>query len=65
MRVLPSHSLFPLGIYALYPSRQFLDAKIRTWVEFLREFLPERVAADEQAVAAFSLRLGTPVDIMD
>ncbi|MNR33738.1 LysR substrate binding domain protein [compost metagenome] len=59
VRVLPNHSLFPLGIYALYPSRQFLDAKIRTWVEFLRDFLPERVAADETAVAEYSLRLGT------
>jgi hypothetical protein len=57
--VLPNYSLFPLGIYALYPSRQFLDAKIRTWVEFLREFLPQRVAADEKAVAEYSLRLGS------
>jgi DNA-binding transcriptional LysR family regulator len=59
VRVLPNYSLFPLGIYALYPSRQFLDAKIRTWVEFLREFLPERVDADEKAVAEYSLRLGS------
>ncbi|MBM7062791.1 LysR family transcriptional regulator [Pseudomonas sp. UL073] len=58
VRVLPNHSLFPLGIFALYPSRQFLDAKIRTWVEFLREFIPEQVRADEQGVAALSLRLG-------
>lgn len=57
VRVLPNHSLFPLGIYALYPSRQFLDAKTRTWVEFVRDFLPARLRADEEAVAAISLRL--------
>lgn len=48
VRVLPGHTLYPLGVYALYPSRQYLDAKIRTWVEFLRERLPARLAADEQ-----------------
>jgi DNA-binding transcriptional LysR family regulator len=48
VRVLPDHTLYPLGVFALYPSRQFLDAKIRTWVEFLREFLPNQVAEDER-----------------
>ena len=48
---------FPLGIYALYPSRQFLDAKTRTWVEFMRDFLPARLQADEAAVSEISLRL--------
>lgn len=57
VRVLPNHRLLPLGIYALYPSRQFLDAKTRTWVEFVRDFLPARLRADEEAVAAISLRL--------
>ncbi|WP_437881375.1 LysR family transcriptional regulator [Pseudomonas sp. LRF_L74] len=51
VRVLPEYNLFPLGIFALYPSRQFLDAKIRTWVEFLRDFLPARLAADEACIA--------------
>ena len=57
VRVLPNHRLFPLGIYALYPSRQFLDAKTRTWVEFMRDFLPARLQADEAAVSEISLRL--------
>src|SRR5690606_20442958 len=48
VRVLPDHQLYPLGVYALYPSRQFLDAKTRTWVEFLRDYLPNRLAADER-----------------
>ncbi|SEJ05990.1 DNA-binding transcriptional regulator, LysR family [Pseudomonas linyingensis] len=54
VRVLPGHTLYPLGVFALYPSRQYLDAKIRTWVEFLRERLPARLAADEQQLLACS-----------
>lgn len=57
VRVLPNHSLFPLGVYALYPSRQYLDAKIRTWVEFLRDYMPQRLEADEQSLLAYSARL--------
>jgi DNA-binding transcriptional LysR family regulator len=54
VRVLPGHTLYPLEVYALYPSRQYLDAKIRTWVEFLRERLPARLAADERQLRACS-----------
>ncbi|MNY48886.1 hypothetical protein D3C86_1842610 [compost metagenome] len=54
VRVLPKHTLYPLGVFALYPSRQYLDAKIRTWVEFLRDRLPARLAADEQQLLACS-----------
>jgi DNA-binding transcriptional LysR family regulator len=57
VRVLPNHTLFPLGVYALYPSRQYLDAKIRTWVEFLREYMPQRLEADEHSMAGCSARL--------
>ena len=49
-QVLPNHSLYPLNVYALYPSRQYLDAKIRTLVDFLRDTLPGLLKADEQAV---------------
>ncbi|HCJ7396812.1 TPA: hypothetical protein NVL61_005346, partial [Klebsiella pneumoniae] len=47
----PRYSLFHLNVYALYPSRQYLDAKIRTWVEFLREHMPAMLAADERSLA--------------
>ena len=40
-RVLRDYELLHLNVYALYPSRQYLDAKIRTWVAYLREVLPE------------------------
>jgi hypothetical protein len=32
--------------YATYLSREFLDAKIRTWVDFLREEMPKKLADD-------------------
>ncbi|WP_313026476.1 LysR family transcriptional regulator [Pseudomonas lopnurensis] len=40
VRVLPQFHLQHKHIHALYPSRRFLDAKIRTWVEFLKQELP-------------------------
>lgn len=50
IRVLPEHTLYPLGIYALYPSRQYLDAKTRTWLEFLRDFLAHNLKRDEHSL---------------
>lgn len=47
VRVLPHHRLQEINLYAIYPSRQFLDAKIKTWVEYLRESLPVFLAAHE------------------
>lgn len=58
VRVLPNHTLYPLGVFALYPSRQYLDAKIRTWVEFLRDYMPQRLVADERRLLECSRRLG-------
>lgn len=46
-RLLPQHRLRQRNIYALYPSRRFLDAKIKAWVEFLKAELPPLLAADE------------------
>jgi hypothetical protein len=40
-----------MNIYALYPSRKFIDAKTRTWVEFLRTHLPKVIARDEALLA--------------
>ncbi|WP_168787504.1 LysR family transcriptional regulator [Paraburkholderia aromaticivorans] len=51
VRVLPAHTLQNMNIYALYPSRKFIDAKIRTWVDFLRTYLPEVIARDKALLA--------------
>ncbi|AYC32283.1 LysR family transcriptional regulator [Pseudomonas cavernae] len=54
VRVLPDYSLHHLNVFALYASRQYLDAKIRTWVEFLRDTLPAMLAADARCIAEHS-----------
>jgi hypothetical protein len=36
-------------------SRQYLDAKIKTWVEYLRGSLPELLAAHQAELAAYEL----------
>ncbi|MCY1273826.1 HTH-type transcriptional regulator dmlR [compost metagenome] len=59
VRVLPNYSLFHLNVYALYPSRQYLDAKIRTWVEFLRDCLPGMLEEHERMMAELGGKLGT------
>ncbi|AOE79649.1 LysR family transcriptional regulator [Pseudomonas lurida] len=40
VRLLPEYRLRERTIFAVYPSRRFLDAKVRTWVVFLQERLP-------------------------
>ncbi|WP_027212231.1 LysR family transcriptional regulator [Burkholderia sp. WSM2232] len=51
VRVLPAFTLQKMTVYALYPSRKFVDAKTRTWVEFLRTHLPTVIARDEALLA--------------
>ncbi|WP_323122836.1 LysR family transcriptional regulator [Burkholderia alba] len=51
-RVLPRHTLQKMNVYALYPSRRFVDAKVRTWVECLRAQMPQLIARDEAMLAA-------------
>lgn len=45
-RVLPDYTAQHLTIYALYPSRQYLDAKVRTWVDFVRQELTPELDSD-------------------
>ncbi|CAB3649172.1 LysR family transcriptional regulator [Trinickia soli] len=52
--ILPEYTSMPLNIYALYPSRQYLDAKIRTWVDFLHDELPATIAAEQAALKEFA-----------
>lgn len=42
VRLLPDYAFQPIGIYAVYPSRQFLSAKIRTFVDFVAAHFAER-----------------------
>lgn len=54
VRVLPAYTSQHMNVFALYPSRQYLDAKIRTWVEFLRDELPDIMANEHLDAEAFS-----------
>lgn len=47
VRVLPGHALQTMTIYALYSSREYLDAKISTWLAFLRDHLAESLLLRE------------------
>jgi DNA-binding transcriptional LysR family regulator len=47
VRVLPGHRLRANNIYAMYASRRYLDAKIRTFVEFLRDEVPLALAEQD------------------
>jgi len=49
-RVLAPHRLRQREIYAIYPSRHYLDAKVRTWLDMLKEQLPLMFQAHEQIV---------------
>jgi len=51
IRVLPDHRLRASNIYALYASRRYLDAKIKTFVEFLREQVPLAIAEQDEEIA--------------
>lgn len=54
--VLPNVNTLPYNVFALYASRQYLDAKIKTLVEFLRETVPQKIAEYEQALDAAMAR---------
>ncbi|MFB4390713.1 MULTISPECIES: LysR family transcriptional regulator [unclassified Pseudomonas] len=49
-RVLGEHRLRERAVYALYPSRHYLDAKVRTWLDLIREQLSLLFAVHEQVV---------------
>jgi DNA-binding transcriptional LysR family regulator len=52
--ILPEYKSQEMNVYAMYPSRQYLDAKIRTWVELLRERLPVTLANDQTELRKFA-----------
>ncbi|ALK30332.1 LysR family transcriptional regulator [Burkholderia plantarii] len=54
VRVMPEYRSHVMNIYALYPSRQYLDAKIRTWVDFMRESLPATIEADIETLQRYT-----------
>ena len=47
LRALGDHLLRERNVYALYPSKRFLDAKVRTCVDFLKAELPGRFSGHD------------------
>jgi DNA-binding transcriptional LysR family regulator len=54
VQILPEYTSQHTNVYAVYPSRQYLDAKIRTWVEFLRDEVPGMLTHEYQEAVAVS-----------
>ena len=52
VRVLPEYRLEELNLFAIYPSRKFVDAKTKTCVEFLKHHIPGMLASDEKIVGS-------------
>ncbi|MFC0397663.1 LysR family transcriptional regulator [Paraburkholderia rhizosphaerae] len=59
VRVLPQYHLQALNIYLVYASRQYLDAKIKAWVEFLKEWVADALREDELAMVG-AIRVNDP-----
>ncbi|WP_028202277.1 LysR family transcriptional regulator [Paraburkholderia nodosa] len=57
VRVLPQYRLQRLSAYAVHASRKYLDAKIKTFMDDLREAVPKALAADAQALCRAAARL--------
>lgn len=55
VRVLPEYQFEEFNVFAIYPSRKFVDAKIRTWVEFLKDYMPKLLASDEDIAGGAAL----------
>jgi DNA-binding transcriptional LysR family regulator len=47
VRVLPEYILQPMGIFVLYSSSLYLDAKIRTWIEHVKVAIPKQLAEEQ------------------
>ncbi|VVE21727.1 LysR family transcriptional regulator [Pandoraea pneumonica] len=52
VRVLPDYELQGTYVYAVYASRLYLDAKVKSWIEFLRAFVEQALAAPDAAALA-------------
>lgn len=50
VRVLPAYELQGTDVYAVYASRVYLDAKVKSWVEFLRDFVSNALGESGAAV---------------
>jgi DNA-binding transcriptional LysR family regulator len=50
VRVLPDYHTYERNVYAVYTSRQFVDAKITRFIETLKDRVGSQLAATAQAL---------------
>lgn len=50
IQILPGYRVQEVDIYALYASRVYVDAKIKTWVDYLAGEVPRILARNERAL---------------
>ncbi len=52
-RILGDFTLQKLNIYAIHPSRRFVDAKTRTWIDCLQRRLPRAILKDNHELQSY------------
>ncbi len=48
VRVLSPYTLEKMTVYVQFPSRRYLNAKVRSWIDFLQATLPPMLKSDER-----------------
>ncbi|WP_186260475.1 LysR family transcriptional regulator [Burkholderia gladioli] len=61
VRVLPAWRLRSHGIHALYPSRRHLEAKVRTFIDYLRAVVPPLLELETHALSTLTQPRASPV----
>ena len=41
--IMEDYGIAPLDIHAVYPHRKYLSAKVRSFVDFIQEWLPKQI----------------------
>jgi len=44
--IMQQYGITPLEVYAVYPHRKYLSAKVRSFLEFIQGWLPHRIGMD-------------------
>jgi DNA-binding transcriptional LysR family regulator len=53
VRVMPRYRLAPQNVYVVFRSGLNIDAKLQTWIEYLKASLPNRLALDQAMFISF------------